>query len=419
MLTLAAVIAAAAIGFVGGAFRWCLTKAADLRVDLADWAHQWPAVGWLIPLALAAVGAVIGRAIVRLSPRSSGSGIQDVEAVWRGEKELPGADVIPAKFAGGLASIGTGMVLGREGPTVHMGSALGSEVGRALGLSVRDRKLLYTTVGGAGLAVAFNAPIGGAMFALEEVTKSFKLRIVLVTLISTSIAVACSRLIVGDKPDFAVPAIATPSITALWVFVVFGLLTGALGVAYNAVVMFLLHRTDRMTRISPVARAGIIGAVIGLLLWIDPLLVGGGDALTQLIMNGQTFALWSLLGYLALRFLVGPLSYAAGTPGGLFAPLLALGALWGALFQGVAGPLLGEVGTSALPLAVVGMTAFFAATVRAPLTGIILIIEMTPITTLTVPMLAACAAAVLAAALLRGAPIYDSLRHRMLANRAT
>ena len=417
MLTIAAVIAAAAIGFIGGAFRWCLVKAAELRVDLADWAHQWPAVGWLIPVALAAAGAIIGRSIVRFSPRSSGSGIQDVEAVWRGEKELPGADVIPAKFAGGLASIGTGMVLGREGPTVHMGSALGSEAGRLLGLSIGDRKLLYTTVGGAGLAVAFNAPIGGAMFAIEEVTKSFKLRIVLVTLISTSVAVACSRLILGDKPDFTVPAIATPSITALWVFVIFGLLTGALGVAYNAVVMFL-NRTDRMTRVSPTTRAGVIGGVIGLLLWIDPLLVGGGDALTQLIMNGQTFALWSLLGYLALRFLVGPLSYAAGTPGGLFAPLLALGALWGALFQGVAGPVLGEVGTSALPLAVVGMTAFFAATVRAPITGIILIIEMTAITTLTVPMLAACAAAVLAAALLRGAPIYDSLRHRMLANRA-
>lgn len=111
---------------------------------------------------------------------------------------------------------------------------------------------------------------------------------------------------------------------------------------------------------------------------------------------------------------------ALGFVGGAFRWCLTkAAALRVALFQGVAGPLLGEVGTSALPLAVVGMTAFFAATVRAPLTGIILIIEMTAITTLTVPMLAACAAAVLAAALLRGAPIYDSLRHRMLANRAT
>ena len=111
---------------------------------------------------------------------------------------------------------------------------------------------------------------------------------------------------------------------------------------------------------------------------------------------------------------------AIGFVGGAFRWCLTKAAdLRGALFQGVAGPLLGEVGTSALPLAVVGMTAFFAATVRAPLTGLILIIEMTAITTLTVPMLAACAAAVLAAALLRGAPIYDSLRHRMLANRAT
>lgn len=417
LLTLAAVVAAALVGFIGGAFRWCLERAVELRADVVDWAHQWPTIGWLVPVAMVAAGAALGRAVVRLSPRSSGSGIQDVEAVWRGEKELPDLGVVPAKFAGGLASIGSGMVLGREGPTVHMGSTLGSEIGRLFGLTVAQRTLLYTTVGGAGLAVAFNAPVGGAMFAIEEVTKSVKLRIVLVTLISTSVAVACARVVVGDRPDFAVPAIATPSLTSLWVFVVFGLLTGALGVAYNAVVVGMLRRTDRMRRVGPVARATVIGGILGALLYVDPLLVGGGDALTQLIMDGRTFAIGTLLGYLALRFIVGPLSYAAGTPGGLFAPLLALGALWGAVFQAVAGPLLGEAGTSALPLAVVGMAAFFAATVRAPITGIILIIEMTAITSLTVPMLAACAAAVLAATLLKGAPVYDSLRLRMLATR--
>lgn len=412
-LALATLLAAAAVGFIGGAFRWCLQQAITLRADLVEWAHGVP-LGWLAPVAVAALGGLIGRLVVKASPRSSGSGIQDVEAVWRGEKDLPGPSIVPGKFVGGLASIGTGMVLGREGPTVHMGSTLGSEAGRLLRVSTADRKLLYTTLGGAGLAVAFNAPIGGAMFALEEVTKSFRLRIVLLTLMATAVAVACSRVVLGDSPDFAVPAIPTPGIETLWVFALFGVLTGLVGVLYNRVVMRMLYTADGMRRLSPVSRATLIGAIVGALLYVDPNLVGGGDSLTQDLITGMSLSVWGLLGFFAVRFLMGPLSYAAGTPGGLFAPLLALGALWGALVHSVAGPLLGEVADSRLPLALVGMTALFAATVRAPVTGIVLIVEMTAITSLTVPMLAACACAVLTATLLRSAPIYDSLRERML-----
>lgn len=414
LLTLAAVVAAVGIGFVGGVFRWCLSRADVLRADLLEWAGGLPSIGWLAPVVMTAAGALIGRELVGLVPRASGSGIQDVEAVWRGQKALPSAAVLPVKFFGGLASIGTGMVLGREGPTVHMGSVLGSETGRLLKLSERERTLLYTTVGGAGLAVAFNAPVGGALFALEEVTKSVKVRIVLLTIFSTSIAVACSRLVVGDRPDFAVGEIATPPIGLLAVFVLFGFLTGLLGVLYNAVVMGLLSVTDRLRRVGPRTRAGLIGAVVGLLLWFDPLLVGGGDALTQQLLDGRSLLLWSVLGYLVVRFLVGPLCYAAGTPGGLFAPLLAIGALWGVAFHGIAVLIVPAIGDSAVPLAIVGMSAFFAATVRAPLTGLVLIIEMTATTTLTVPMLAACAAATVAAFLVKGAPVYDSLRDRML-----
>lgn len=120
-----------------------------------------------------------------------------------------------------------------------------------------------------------------------------------------------------------------------------------------------------------------------------------------------------MLGFFLIRFVAGPLSYAAGTPGGLFAPLLALGALWGVGFHAVT-VLVPGVGMSPIPFALVGMAAFFAATVRAPFTGIVLVTEMTAVATLTVPMLAACFAATLAATLLRNPPIYDSLRHRML-----
>ena len=417
LFTVATLVAAIGIGLLGGAFRWCLEQAELMRMTLLDWAHglSW---GWAVPIVVVATCAAIGHLFTRLAPRASGSGIQDVEAVWHEQEELPGASVLPSRFLGGVIAIGSGMVMGREGPSVHLGSTIGAEVGRWFRLSDYERKLLYTTVGGAGLAVAFNAPVGGALFTIEEVTKSFRVRVILVTLMSTSLAVWVSRFIVPEHADFTVAPIASPDVAVLAVYVLLGLLSGALGVAYNALVMGLLRRTDRM-RMHATTRAALIGGLIGVLLWLDPLAAGGGADVAQLVLGEQPFTLWALVALLAVRFVAGPLSYASGTPGGLFAPLLALGALWGALFHTVAlaiggGGAADLLGTSLVPFALVGMVALFTASVRAPLTGIVLITEMTSTASLTLAMFAAAAAALFMTTALKGRPIYDSLRDRML-----
>lgn len=408
-----AVIAGAATGLVGGAFRWCLERAGDLRTDLLHWAAAIDGPGWLVPVATTAAGAALAAAIVALVPRAIGSGIQDVEAVNRGDLEAPPLRVLPAKFAGGLLAIGSGLVLGREGPSVHMGAVLGAEAGRRAGRSDEDVRLLQTSIAGAGLAVAFTAPIGGALFVFEEVTKSFRPRIVLPTLLGVASAVGTSHLILGDRPDFDVHAVQAPGLELLPVFVIFGLLTGLLGALYNVLVVRALDLVAFASRVPQIVKAAVIGAVVGLTLALDPLLAGGGDPVTQLVLGGSAFAVPLLLMYVCIRFVAGPLSYAAGTPGGLFAPLLAVGALWGLIFARLVEAVLPghDVG---VPMAIVGMAAFFAATVRAPLTGVVLVVEMTAITATAVPMLAAAGAAVLAASLVRSAPIYDTLRERML-----
>ena len=151
----------------------------------------------------------------------------------------------------------------------------------------------------------------------------------------------------------------------------------------------------------------------GLLAWFVPALVGGGDALTQRALGGaETVAALSVV--FLVRFALGPLSYAAGTPGGLFAPILVLGAQSGWLFADFSRLWVSAITPSSTALAVVGMSAFFTAVVRAPVTGIILVIEMTASFTLFLPMLAACFAAMLVPILLGSAPIYDSLRERIL-----
>ncbi|MGU3499545.1 ClC family H(+)/Cl(-) exchange transporter [Mycobacterium sp. C31M] len=409
-----AVIAGVAIGFVGGAFRWCLERADTLRGDLVDWAHHLPGPSWLILMCATAAGATLAALIVRSIPLAAGSGIQHVEAVHRGEAAPPLPALLPAKFVGGLLAIGSGLVLGREGPTVHMGAALGAEAARRSHLAEPDVRMLQAALGGAGLAVAFNAPIAGVLFTLEEVTRSFRLRTVLATLFATASAVGCSRLITGDEPDFDVASIAAPSLSWLPLFVVFGLLTGLAGVLYNRLVLGFLDGAARVSRVPPVAKAALIGTVVGLVTFIEPLATGGGDTLNQMILGADSVVLWAVAGFLIVRFVAGPLSYAAAVPGGLFAPLLAIGTLWGVLFLSCFDTVWpGEHTALAVPMAIVGMTAFFGATVRAPLTAIVVVIEMTGTTAVAIPTLAATAAAVLVAESLRSPPIYDSLRQRM------
>jgi CIC family chloride channel protein len=274
--------------------------------------------------------------------------------------------------------------------------------------------MMQTALGGAGLAVAFNAPIGGALFTLEEVTKSFRLKTVLATLFSAAAGVACSRLVLGNHADFHVEPISAPALAWLPLFVVFGLLTGCLGAFYNGLVLWFLDHVAAIRRIPSLAKAAIIGAVIGLTMFVYPSAVGGGDDLTQRILGGQHIVAIVVVGILAVRFVAGPLSYSAAVPGGLFAPLLAVGALWGVAFVGAFNTVWPTDATQlAVPMALVGMAAFFGATVRAPVTGMVVVTEMTATTETLVPMMAATAAAVLVAYAVGSPPIYESLRERM------
>jgi len=420
VLAVTAVLAGVAIGLVGGAFRWCLQTAERFRLDLVEWAHNLPGPAWLIPVAAAALGAWLAALFVRWQPLAAGSGIPHVEAVYDGVATPPPIQLVLAKFVGGVLSIGSGLVLGREGPTVHMGAAVGAQAARHARMSDDDIRMMQTAVGGAGLAVAFNAPIAGVLFALEEVTKSFRLQMVLATTLASATAVGCSRLILGNHPDFAVPPVPAPALAWLPLFLVFGVFTGLLGALYNGTVLWFLDHVAAVTRIPASVKAAIIGALVGLASVAVPLSVGDGQTLNQLLLGGHSMVLALVVGYLAVRFFAGPICYAAAVPGGLFAPLLAVGALWGVLFAGLFQHVWPhDISPLGIPLAIVGMAAFFSATVRAPLTGMVVVLEMTATTSVTVPMLAATAAAVLVAQLVGSAPIYDSLRERMAVERGS
>jgi CIC family chloride channel protein len=226
-------------------------------------------------------------------------------------------------------------------------------------------------------------------------------------------AVGVMRWMIGNKYVFFVIPEITPKQSVVWWFVLLGGLLGIAGAAYNLLSLRLLDLTERFGRYPAVARAAFIGAVVGLVAFFAPALVGGGDVLTQSILSNQV-PLHALGMVFIVRFLLGPWSYAAETPGGMFAPLLLVGTAFGAFFGGVLHHFIPGLLASDVDFAIVGMVALFAASVRAPLTGIILAIEMTGRGDLTLGMLGAALGAMLMAMMLKSPPIYQSLRQRML-----
>jgi len=420
-LAMLSLLAGAATGLVGAVFRLALEHGDSYRNSLIAWAHAKPNTGFpLLMIVCVSAPAVAAWLVRRFSPHASGSGIPNVEAALSGE--VPPApfvaDVIfrqqprfvSVKFVGGLLAISSGLALGREGPSVQMGASVASVLGRIFRRNVADCRVLLAGGAGAGLAVAFNAPIAGAVFVLEELVRRFDTRIAIATFGASAGAIGIGRLFLGDAPDFHVAAQPYPGFGTVPIHLALGTLCGLLGIIYNRAILGALAAANRWPKCPVEVRAGSIGAIVALIAWIAPGLVGGGDAITARTLSAPD-ALASTAIVFLVRFALGPLSYAARTPGGLFAPLLVLGAQSGVLLGHVSSAVL--LSSDPVAMAIVGMAAFFTAVVRSPLTGIILVIEMTGSFTLLLPMLSACFAAMVVTTLLRAAPIYDSLRQQV------
>ncbi len=284
-ISTASILAGVLIGLVGGAFRYLLIAADSWRDALIAWAHRWPHIGWLAPVALGLVGAAAARLlVVRFAPAAEGSGIQRVEAVFSGEVEPAPPAIVSVKFFGGLLAMGSGLALGREGPTVQMGASLSGLISHFLIKDDEDVRIIGAAGAGAGLAVAFNAPIGGSIFVFEELTSSFTPWLMVATLAAAVVAVWIMRLMLGNALDFSLTQVSLTQVWRVGPFLVLGALLGAFGAVYNICTVGLLRFGDSLRNLSSVNRAAIIGATVGLAAWFAPALVGGGDVLTQTIL---------------------------------------------------------------------------------------------------------------------------------------
>jgi CIC family chloride channel protein len=366
-------------------------------------------------MGVGALGAGLAVGLVhRVAPEAAGSGIPHVKAVLYWFRSMRWHTILLVKFIGGVVGISSGLALGREGPTVQLGSALGAAVAHRLGVSPHERQTLIAAGAGAGLAAAFNAPLAGLAFVLEELQRHFAPAVFGAAFIAAVTADVLTRSLTSQLPVFHVAAAPTPPLVALPMFGGLGVLAGVLGVAFNR---GLLKSLELFTRLRgwPASLHGVlVGAAVGLLGWFVPTALGGGQALVEAVLNGH-MPLASIPGWFLLRFGLTMLSYGCGAPGGIFAPLLVLGSLLGWTVGQLAQLALPSAGVRLETFAVVGMAAYFAAIVRAPLTGIVLMVEMTNSYAQMLPLLVACFAAYAVADFVMDRPIYEALLERDLA----
>jgi CIC family chloride channel protein len=399
-------------GLIASFFRIVLQRCEVGRIEWIQRLPRWEGLG--VAVGVAAVGSGLGLWLVRrFAPETAGSGIPDLKAVVMGEKQLHWRRVLPIKFLAGVLGIGGGLTLGREGPTVQMGGASGIMVSALFRVKrgEGERRALISAGAAAGLAAAFNAPLAGLIFALEELNGSFTPVVFVASFLAAVTADVVCRVVTGETPVFALHGMPVPSLHALPVAAVLGAFAGLGGVIFNRSLLASLDLFDRLRRWPPFASGALAGAIVGLAAWIYPGVSGSGAILSERALAGEIAIKWVLV-LLAVRFVLTMVSYGSGAAGGIFAPLLVLGSL-GGLAVGAAVHLIAP-GWVVFPetIAVLGMGALFTATVRAPLTGIVLMIELTGTYDFMLPLLVSCFAAYGVAEALGDKPIYEALRER-------
>jgi CIC family chloride channel protein len=410
-----AVVIGIAVGVVGGYFH-----------QLIDWLSQWPqwlggqlqgavriAVGALVTMSVAVFCVFI---VKRFAPEAGGSGVQEIEGAMEGKRVVRWQRVLPIKFFCGVLSISSGLVLGREGPTIHIGAAIAAGLSEKLRVLVQERKGLLAAGAGAGLACAFNAPVASMVFVAEEMRRQFpfSFRNYVAVGLACVVATVMTEWVGGVAPDLSMTLHGEGvSLPLLLAFVPLGILLGALGVLLNRGLLGAAQIATLCHARVPYAFPAVVGLIVGALLMVFPMAVTGGEHMIQRF-NFDSPGLWMLLLLVVVRFFTSTASYASGVPGGIFAPILALAMCVGLACGTMVEILFPHAGVDPVAFGIAAMGGLFTASVHAPTVGIILVAELTGTYQLLLPLAITCLCAHICAKWLGGRPIYEALLERTL-----
>ncbi|MBV8042851.1 H(+)/Cl(-) exchange transporter ClcA [Pluralibacter sp.] len=420
ILLMAALVGTLA-GLVGVAFEKAVNGVQNWRLGSLAHVANYDVIVWPLAFILSALLAMVGYYLVRrFAPEAGGSGIPEIEGALEELRPVRWWRVIPVKFIGGMGTLGAGMVLGREGPTVQLGGNVGRMVLDLFRMrSAEARHTLLATGAAAGLAAAFNAPLAGILFIIEEMRPQFRYNLISIKAVFTGVIMSSIvfRVFNGESPLIEVGQLANAPVNTLWLYLILGMVFGCFGPLFN---MLVLRTQDLFQRIHGgdikkwVLIGGLIGGLCGVLGLIQPTAAGGGFNLIPIAAEGN-FTIGLLLFIFFARVITTLLCFSSGAPGGIFAPMLALGTLLGTAFGMAAAAWFPAYHLEAGTFAIAGMGALLAASLRAPLTGIILVLEMADNYQLILPMIITCLGATLLAQFLGGKPLYSTILSRTLA----
>ena len=324
--------------------------------------------------------------------------------------------VMPAKFLGGFLCLLGGLALGREGPSIQLGAMAGKGISRGLDRGKTEEKFLLTCGAGAGLSAAFHAPLAGVMFSLEEVHKNFSVSALLSVMTASLTADFLATAVLGTDSIFQFTITRELPVHFYWMVLGLGRFLEGAGAFYNWFTLKVQSLYDRATFLNSTGKILIPFFCAGVLGFTAPELLGSGHDLIERLTSVDMLlgtAVFLLVG----RFLFSAVSFGSGAPGGIFFPLLVLGGYMGGIFAMAGIRLWGLDPVFLNNFVLLAMAGYFAAVVRAPLTGIILIFEMTGTLTQMLSLSVVSIVAYVTATLLGSRPIYESLLDRLLLRR--
>lgn len=398
-------------GIVVSLFRLLIGFISAKVINYYELSHEQPSLLILILGMTLFIVVAIGF-LIKSDSDIKGSGIPHVEGELKGLLHPDWWSVLWKKFVGGVLAISMGFMLGREGPSIQLGAMAGKGVAKSLKAERMEKRVLIASGAAAGLSAAFNAPIAGLLFVIEEIYHQFSRLVWITTLVASLVANFISLNIFGLTPVLDMPGdLAVLPLKHYWILLLLGAFLGVMGYVYEKTTLKATIIYDVLGKVChiPSHFYGIFAAILILPIgYFYPQLLGGGNGLiTSLSTSHLTLMIVFL--YFIIRFVWSMLSYSSGLPGGIFLPILTLGALLGFGF-GIFFEQFGLYSSHYLSLFVVlGMAGYFGAISKAPLTAMFLVTEMVGDFRQLMTIAVVTLVAYIAMDLLKGEPIYEAL----------
>lgn len=361
----------------------------------------------IFPLITTIGGLISGLLVFKIAPETRGSGIPYVKLtlarIGRGTRLRS----ILVKFFAGVAGIGTGLSLGREGPSVQLGAGSGALVAKLFKMHGTDQDKLIASGAGAAIAATFNAPIAGALFVIEELIQKYSSTLLFSVLVATVSAAGAARFFLGDSPSFSIPSLSFAlQPQDIFVFVILGLVAGVVGVCFCKMLFLNITFFDKMNAVPVWMKPAVAGFAIGIFGLFLPYVLGSGNFAVDMLL-AHKFGLFMVCVIFIAKFIATPFCFGSGAAGGIFLPTLMLGSFLGYIVASVCN--IAGFDVNPVVFALVGMGAFLSAVARTPITSVVMVFEMTGDYGHILPIMLSAAIADLTAEKLGSSPIYTSL----------